>query len=362
MKVFSFIAKHWKAFLIYPLLICVLFVSTCFLFNFLLVPAKNSSVVESIMDEAKRDKQNIDIVFMGSSRTFRSINSYELSNTLNKNIYDIAYEAASYSTNYFLLQELTKKHKPNTIFLEVSVADFLREKSTEDLNAYKIFTGSTQSEFAKAASIKYNQLYLLDFTNYLENFSNERFIQNLKLKFKKNYNIIDTVLYGEKIEYYGKGFLYSNRVMKEEDHLILPATYGLGQEWEDEKVSQFQLDYLNKIIDYCKSQNIDIYLYSPPYPQSVIKDSKDIFEGFDKYILEKYISKGISYIDLAKIKKEIVNLSNVLFCDANHCNKDGANAILPVITEILNDLDNNTYDSADYFYSTFDEMITAYEG
>lgn len=361
MKVFNFIAKHWKVILIYPIVICCLFVMTCFFFNFLLVPAKNSCMVEAVMTEAMSEKENIETMFIGSSRTYRGVNSYELSKILNKNIFDIAYEQASYSTSYYLLQELTKKHKPESIFIEVSIANLFRSKSTEDLNAYKTLSGNIKDEFAKVASINYNQFYLLDFTNYMENFSNEKFVQNVKLKVMKNYKVGDIVVGGESDGYCGKGFVYTNIAAKETDHLALPLSYGSTIEWNENDVNEIQLDYLMKIIEFCKNHNIKCYIFSPPFPYSVSQEMKDVFEGFDQYIKENFVSKGIKYIDFAKTKKELVNLSNVLFYDGNHCNKEGADAMLSVYASVLTDLGNNTFNSGNYFYSSFEEMIADYE-
>lgn len=360
MKYFNFVAKHWKAILVYPIVLCLLFVASCSFFNFLLVPAKNSSIVEAVMTEAKNEDENIDMIFFGSSRTYRGINSYALSNNLNKNIFNIAYEKASFLTNYYLLKELYKTNKPEAVFVEISTANFMREKSTEDIYAYQTLTGENKTEFAEVTELEYHELSLLNFTNYLDNFSNEKFIQNVKLKFKGDYDICDTVRGGDKIDYYGKGFLGVDKTIDDDKYLSLPLSYGSTETWDESTVNAIQLSYLTKIIDFCKLHNITVYLYCPPFPCSVTNEMLNAFSIFDEYVKENFTSKGIVYIDLAKTKKSLLTLNNSCFYDANHCNLHGANEIAPILTNVISDLENNTYNSQNYFYDTFQDMIDDY--
>lgn len=360
MKYFNFVAKHWKQILVYPIVLCLLFVASCSFFNFLLVPAKNSSIVEAVMTEAKNEDENIDMIFFGSSRTYRGINSYALSNNLNKNIFNIAYERATFLTNYYLLKELYKTNKPEAVFIEISTASFLRDKGSEDIYAYQTLTGENKTEFAEVAELEYHELSLLDFTNYLDNFSNEKFIQNVKLKFKGEYDICDTVRGGDKIDYHGKGFLGVDKSVNDNKHLSLPLSYGSTEEWEEEKVNTLQFEYLEKIINFCKSHNITVYLYCTPFPYYITNEMLNVFSGFDEYIKENFTSKGIEYIDFAKIKKSLITLNNSCFYDGNHCNLHGANEIAPILANVISDLENNTYNSQNYFYDTFQDMIDDY--
>ena len=308
----------------------------------------------------KKEKENIDIIFLGSSRTYRGINSYQLSNNLDKNVFNIAYEQSSYITSYYLLNEVCKTNNPEMVCIEVSAANLIREKSTEDICAYKTMTGSTKTEFADAVSLKYKDLYLLNFVNYLENFSNHKFIKNVRLKFMKDYSLYKG-LQNNKTTYYGKGTLLVDKVVSEDKHLALPLSYGSTEKWEEERVNSMQYDYLLKIIDFCKGKGIKICLYNPPFPYSVTEEMADVFTGFDEYVKENLLKGKMVYVDFAKTKKEFVKLIHAYFYDGNHCNKDGAEVMTPIITEVISNIINGTYESDDYFYSTFEEMIADYE-
>lgn len=358
MKFFRFLKRHWVVLFVYPLVAALLFVGSCGLLNYLLVPAPNTSIVETVMSEAKRETENIDILFLGSSRTYRGVNAYDLSNNLGKNVFNIAYESPSYLTSYYLLEEVCKKHQPEKVFIEVSTANFLRNKSSQDIYAYQTMTGKAKKDFLKNSTLNYNNFHLLKFVNYMENFSNEKFIQNIEIKAQKNYFVEDS----GKSEYYGKGFWAMNRDVSKKRPLVLPASYGSLQKWEEDAVSKVQFEYFEKILDFCQDRQIDVVLYNLPHPLSVTKEAEGAFSEFDLYAKTKLLRDGMKYIDFAKTKKSITTFDEQYFYNANHCNKKGAEALVPILTSVINDLQNGVYDATNYFYSTFEEMIEDYDG
>ena len=83
---------------------------------------------------------------------------------------------------------------------------------------------------------------------------------------------------------------------------------------------------------------------------------QEVFRDFDIYLKENVIEDNI-YLDFSKTKKSLITFNNEYFYDANHCNKSGAEALAPIISSIISELEQNTYNSENYFYSTFEEMV-----
>ena len=94
--------KIWLNFVLKPLIAIVLAVVACLFFNFLLVTPPQSSTISTTMADVKAQEENIDVVFLGTSMTFRDIDAVALSQGLEKNVFNIAYENADYYTSYYL--------------------------------------------------------------------------------------------------------------------------------------------------------------------------------------------------------------------------------------------------------------------
>ena len=65
-------------------------------------------------------------------------------------------------------------------------------------------------------------------------------------------------------------------------------------------------------------------------------------------------------MDFSKLLKSRFELTNEYFYNANHMNGDGSAKLQPIITEIYYDLKNNTYESSNYFYDSYELMLTDY--
>ena len=129
--------KHLINFLVKPLVAIALILAGCFVLNFLLIPPARSSMIEVTMADAEKQKGTIDSIFVGSSRTYRGIDAPAISEGVDKNVFDIAYENANYYSSYYLTKKLLDENNIERVFLEVSTTNFTREDSTEDKCIYR---------------------------------------------------------------------------------------------------------------------------------------------------------------------------------------------------------------------------------
>ncbi|MBQ4535398.1 MAG: DUF1574 family protein, partial [Clostridia bacterium] len=257
--------KIWLNFVLKPLIAIVLAVVACLFFNFLLVTPPQSSTISTTMADVKAQEENIDVVFLGTSMTFRGIDAVALSQGLDKNVFNIAYENGDYYTNYYLLKEVTKKNNLEKLFLESSIHSFSRTNSTEDIEVYKILSKDLKHEFAKGIGLNYVDFPLLEFTNYLKNFSNERFQKTVTSKLDGKKEIGANISTKNSI-YKGHGFVCNLKQVSSPANLILPKNYFYHNKIFDESnVDKKQLEYYHKIFKLCEEKNIEVVLYSPTY-------------------------------------------------------------------------------------------------
>lgn len=350
--------QFFKCLLSIIVAILLFFIGCCSL-NFILVPPALSTIIEVVMKDVKNQTENIDIFFCGSSRTYRSINSVALSNKLNKNVFNIAYENSNYYSTYYLLNEIFKKNNPEKIFLEVSTTNFTREESTENLFIYRTLTGKNKTEFAKGLELNYFESNLFDFTNHLNNFSNERFLRNIKIKFSNNPNLGDTISDSRTI-YLGNGFMVAKYKAIDNEYSLPLSYFTNGMFWHEDFVNQTQMEYFIKILELCKNNNVEVILYSPPYPYSIIEKHYDSFSVFDSFVESLATENNVEYYGFSKIKKEFIELVNDYFYDAVHCTENGANALQPVIKNMIEKIELNDFTKTDWFYQNYSEMIEDY--
>lgn len=353
--------KAWCNIFLKPMIALSALLLVCFILNFMLVTPLYSTIIGTIMQDVRSQTENIDIVFMGSSRTHRSVDTPALSKGLNKNVFNVSYENATFYATYHLLKEVYNTNKLETLVLEISMPNFSRANSTEDEFIYQTLTGENKQDFAKGIDLEFNNSSLFNFTNYLENFSNGRFVKNVKAKFS-NHDRIGEELETAHTKYNGNGFISVDHVIDKGSELILPKkSYGKGDNlWEDSYANKLQVEYFHKIMEFCEESEIEVVLYSPPYPYQVTsKHEKDLieFDNFVKTTIEQY---NLDYIDFSKIKKDHMTLSNNYFYNANHCNLDGAKKLQPIILEIFNQIKSGKFEYSAWFYDSFTAMIADY--
>lgn len=359
MKISSFFKQHWKAIIIKPIALVCIVALTCMMFNFLLIPTAVATTIGTFITELKDKNEDIDILFLGSSRSFRGIDTASLTEDLGVNVFNLSYESPTYFTTYYLLKEAYDICQPQEVYLEVSTQNFKRTTSKHELDVYQQLTKKNRTDYKENSDFEYTEFSLFEFSNFLNNFSNGMFAHNLECKFGDDENLARGVN-TKKSTYKGMGYLESSVVADKKD-LILPESYFQdGKLWGDDFANKKQLKYFYKIIEFCQSKNIKVTLYSPPYPEEIFSPNKDSFVAFDLFLNDIMNDYGVDFIDFSKIKKDIITLKIDMFYDANHCNSKGAKMIEPVLVEIINQKENGTYNYSDWFYDNYLDVVAAY--
>ena len=299
---------------------------------------------------------------MGSSRTYRSIDSPTISKELNKNVFNIASDSVTYCSLYHLLVEICKINKPEKVFLEFSISNFKKETGTEDFYIYNLLSGQNKIDYQKNANIEFNNYNLFKFSNYLNNFSNGKFVENIAYKLSSDKSIGEAINTSRSF-YVGNGFIFADKVIKDQTKTDFPNSYfNEGKLWNDNSVNEQPFEYFLKIINYCNENNIEISLFSPPYPYFIVEKYLQEFNDFDLFLKETLIGlPNIKVLDFSKLKTEYIILSSNFFYNANHCNGYGAEKLSPIIVNILNNINNESFNTNDWFYDDFTEVYEAYK-
>ena len=308
-------------------------------------------VLHKCLDNKTHDQKNIyeayygkikeyNTIITGSSTTYNSLSPVILDKQTNINSYNLATPVQSFEDTYYLLQDIYEKNVPETVILGINVNLITAEVDKE---SSRILLSAMDNSISK---IKYfittfNISDLLYFFNKnpksfnINNIINGKYIDKLfsskKEDEKSNVNIED------------KGYLLNSSTYKYDNTQKL--TYGFSYSEKNE-------EFLRKSIELCKEKGSNVILYSSAVSEIQVDFTKE-FQKYYEYISDISNEYGIVVLDFNLLKKEIFSNTNEYFADDIHIRFTGAEIVSNSFGDILNDINNNTYDASEYFYSDY---------
>ncbi|MCR4961987.1 MAG: hypothetical protein K6A74_11060 [Lachnospiraceae bacterium] len=334
-----------------------IFLLTARLFDYILVD-DTKSYTRIMMHQLYTSDENIDIVFVGSSHVYRSIDPAITDEEMGKHTFNLGTSAQDLDGSLALIKEANKKNDISKVYLELyyGVAGQGKYRDREDLTKTYLI-----SDYMKPSLNKI--LYL---TNASKNehwinsfFPARRYTQKLMkinevvdlIKKKqtddyRNYRYIRKEKFKE--WYVDRGFVASEKIYdpkSSEDSTVseIPMDTFLNRESDWNK-------YLCKIVNYCKKNDIEItFFISPIYGKrfETIVNYQQYHDFVDSFAREM----DVEFVDFNLIKEEYFDICDpCMFADKGHLNQKGAERFSRVFGETFNgetDIENAFYDSID---------------
>ena len=335
--------------------------SICQLLNFVYVDI-NGYEWSRIMMHNFYEEEDIDCLYLGSSHVFYGMNPEIMDELNDKNNFNLATSRQRMIGSYYMLLEALRHHEIETVYLEMFYAILLAEND-------EVAASWWCSDYMKNSAVRWNfvvdavqqEQYLetfLPFVRYRGQLFDEEYIrEQLEQKMTKEYREFSYSVEcggGTTVEYMPGGYYYSDIVLKESE-LTTRERIKFG----DQQISEESLEYLEKIIQLCKEENIEIVLYSTPMYELKLLG----LENYDRYIeqvnmiAEKY---GIKYYDFNLVKGEHLSIQDrKYFHDLHHLNVDGAELFTRFFYEVMQ---RTPEENEEYFYSSYIEKMVGEEG
>ncbi len=281
-------------------------------------------------------KNSLDMVFLGSSHSYCTFDPEIFDNELGINSFQMGMPLQHPDSTYYTLKEVLNYQKPKIVVMEVywdllkndfelnQVKTLFQVLDNEDLKEEYI-----KEEFPLSEKIKYNTNILKYQADYFAYKGNE-----YKNKVKNKFNVKDKET-KKQIgieEYKSKGYVYSNYKMLEDEYDKTNQFKNLNG--KDFEFSNKQKDFLLKIINLCKENNIKLVFVTAP----IANVSIDYIENYD--LIHNKISdfakeNNIFYIDYNIINREENLLTNDNFRDDAHLNHSGVEIVSNHFINIL---------------------------
>ena len=290
---------------------------------------------------------SLDIVFLGSSHSYCTFDPEIFDNKLNTNSFQLGMPLQHPDSTYYTLQEVLNYQNPKMVVMEV-YWDLLQNdfELNQVKTLFQVLENETlknnyiKEDFPLSEKVKYNTnilKYQADYFAYKGNEFNQKIKTKFNVKDKESKKQVGTE------EYRSKGYVYCNYQMLEDEYNKTNQFKNL--DGRDFSFSKTQKDFLLKIINLCKENNIQLVFVTAPIANvsmDYIKNYNIINEQISNFAKEN----NVFYIDYNIINEKDSLLTNENFRDDAHLNHSGveivSNHFINLLTnERIYNYDNN---------------------
>lgn len=307
-----------------------------------------SGYIRYIIHEAgnSNTEEGYDCIVLGASHGRSSINpEYMIQYGYASNPLSLCIPGESVVNSYYLLKEACRSNNVKKVVLEMDYQywtnDEARDSEFGDLFEYiQLPMSDVKLEYIR------NELMDKDFRTlyfkklaYTSDFGEVR--DNIKTKLTKAYRDYDfsaVKVMDANGPYMGRGFFYREKIEAK-------GTFWVA-DWSEDNISNKVVLYFQKIVDYCRENNIELTCITEPItPTAVIKGPSESANTYLKEICDK---SNVRYIDFTLIKPEILSVSDDDFCDwEGHMYGELAEKFSDVLAQAL------VQGNSEWFYSTY---------
>lgn len=293
-----------------------------------------------------KEKENLDLIFLGSSHAYRSFDPEIFNSKLGINSFNMGHSSQNPVDSYYVLKEVLKYQKPKVVVFEQYFvvaegedSDFISASYTYDylklsLNKLSCLVNDfNPKEYPKA---------LLMAVRDKDNWTNKALI---KANMLREYNLFKELITGKKEaekapQESSKGEVYQGLGYVSNDGIASYSELTTGNKLKDYKGSNWnekRLSYDDKVLKLCKENNIKVIMVTAPLPPTSLKLIKNYDELHNKFqqIADK---NGVEYIDYNYINKEKNMFTDKDFKDADHLNSSGVKILDNDLIKYINDL------------------------
>lgn len=314
-----------------------------------LLKANHGHYIYHMMNEMYECDENIDVLFLGSSHVYRSLDPTIADYLLNCKTFNAGSSSQGMNTSYYLLKEICSYHDVKTVYLDTYYG--MANIADNDSQVFII------SDFMRDGKNKFDLLYqsggvetvINGFLTFRRNKEYLNIIKNLRYR---NLDVKDysTVKYDEQ-EYRGEGFVYSYLVADAESESTYLDYAGNTDLSADKPVSELYYESLINIINFCKDNDIELVLVNQPMPRK----TTDYVVGYNNYIL--YLKRianenEIEYWNFDLYKLDI-GLPMKYYKDGGHLNGEGAEIYTKFFCDFVNDYKEGNIMYEDVFYDEY---------
>lgn len=347
-------------------IMCIVIICVCVGngFNYLLYDDTNA-YMRNTLHQLYTSDENIDILFVGSSHVYRSMNPTIMDGIFHKHTFNLGSSCQYLDGSYAMIKEACKNNDVKQIYLELyyGITEGSEYKEREQNSAtYEI------SDFMKPSFNKYTYLLNASSSDYYDN----SFIlarRNWENLFSPQYiiNLWQEKHTNEYEEYaktdMGYGNYYVDRGFYANENVVGDNVY-----WNSKAFGEISaLDKmipdcdwyksLETIVNYCKNNGIELILYVTPEPEWTLV-GKGNYSDYHNRLSRIAETFSVPFYDFNLCKASYFDANDRnLFMDEDHLNLSGANKF----SELLSNFFMGNISEEELFYNSYDEKLASEE-
>lgn len=313
----------------------------------ILSPVSYQEYFERDLEIIEDENQNVDMMFVGASRVYMSMIPSVFEEKMDKDCVIVAGTAEQpVCGTYYIIKDYAERFHPEHIFIGVTFGSLLNEPHWlgKDI-VYDRLSPKNKLLFA-VDCFDEDKMTLLKAVRYRTNILNLKNITEEKRAYK-NGEYEARNLGGE--YYADKGFVHTS-------HSYAAGNMPIGEtyRYSDDLILEENLMYLEKCVDYCREQGIEVSLVTQP--MSVMQTY--LIEGYQEavdFYSEFAERKGISYYNLNYLKGREEFLTAETIRDHTHLNAVGAQIVSERYADILM-REEKGEDVSGFFYDDLEDL------
>lgn len=288
----------------------------------------------------------LDLLVIGSSHAFRSIDPEVLDAELGCNSYNLACAMQTMRGRYYLLKHEIARNPVKTVILEVSYNALTRDRVTEGPEG-DIYELARFSNPLDRISYFFSTIYPSEYTKLFYD------------TMDRSSTAWEKLLKGEMKPYSGRGFLG----LDAEDMTVTRAE-GEAMYHSSPTMTELNADdvaYFEKCLTLCKEKGVRLILVVTPLSDKQIICNTDLetVRGWYLHYAEKY---GCEFYDFNLIKTKLTDYpSDTAFFDSTHLSREGAAVFSAQLCDVLHMVDAGEDISGLFLvdYATITQMTMA---
>ena len=337
---------------IMPLLLVVLMTAgMSYILGKALTPVTFADYYNHEMKAIEDSGAEIDLLFVGASRFYSSLDARILEEELGLDHVVIA-STPSQSVNgsYYMMKDMIERMKPKKIILGVTCDQLIEEDKVQGmLLVIDRLSLRNKLEMFRRCFYGTDLLYMLNIYRYRDNLDDIFKIRDQKKAMIAN----NWIQEDDGDEYYCyKGFIYRYGSVETGN---MPMYF--KSSFSEDAILDKNLDYLKRCIQLCKDNGIELELLTAP--TSVMRMYYvDHYDDAVRYYQKLADENGLVYHNLNYLVDRETFLPDEMMRDYNHTNGEGAKIISRLYAEILKK-EAAGEDVSGYFYPTYEDFCAS---
>ncbi len=301
------------------------------------------------------EQEEIETLFLGSSHVFCGYDPRILDEISGENTYLAATPVQKVDGSYYLLKEALKNNQIKKVYLDMfylQYRDIPAERGSLQMQWIYCITDNMKNNWNRIEFL----LNASDCENYIEGFLPSARYGNYLLDRKRIERVIKSKRSSEYINYENVPSAFYKGAY------VIPGGVGNPEmiadldnlEVAESIISEYSLKYLNKIVELCKEEEIELVLVTTPFTDFYVQALGN-YNTFYAYMKEYAKTNAIEYCDFNLCRPELLVMEKDDFVDYHHLSGKGAVKYSTVFAEMMASYDK--MERQELFYDSVQEKM-----